>query len=271
METIEVDAGELEGWSIGAGEPVLMIHGSLVADALRCLERQPVLAESYRLVGYHRRGFSGSADHCGPFTIAEQAADAAAVLRHFGIDLAHVVGHSYGGAIALQLALDCPGVVGSLAVLEPGISVGPAAAEFADQVAPVAAAWRYGDKRGAAGGFLELVGGPAWREAIDATVGGQWFDQVVADIDVLFAVELVAARGWRFGVEEAGCLNAPFFAVCGDASIEFFQEGFRWLQHQVEGLQTLRVADATHLLQMQQPAAIAAGLASFLSRQRLHG
>ena len=27
METIEVEAGELEGWSVGSGEPVLMIHG----------------------------------------------------------------------------------------------------------------------------------------------------------------------------------------------------------------------------------------------------
>jgi pimeloyl-ACP methyl ester carboxylesterase len=32
-----------------------------------------------------------------------------------------VVGHSYGGAIALQLALDAPGAVHSLALLEPCI------------------------------------------------------------------------------------------------------------------------------------------------------
>ena len=44
----------------GEGEPVLLIHGSHVADSFLPLTREVVLADRYRLIRYHRRGFAGS-------------------------------------------------------------------------------------------------------------------------------------------------------------------------------------------------------------------
>ena len=42
-------------------------------------------------------------------------------MKHLGLERAHVVGHSYGGAIAVQLALEAPSLVHSLVLLEPAI------------------------------------------------------------------------------------------------------------------------------------------------------
>jgi pimeloyl-ACP methyl ester carboxylesterase len=45
----------------GSGEePVVFIHGSITADANAPLLKQQILADSYRLVSYHRRGYAGS-------------------------------------------------------------------------------------------------------------------------------------------------------------------------------------------------------------------
>jgi pimeloyl-ACP methyl ester carboxylesterase len=99
-----VDGVALEYEVSGAGEPVVCVHGALIADTFRPLRGEPSLAR-YCLITYRRRGYGGSTGD-GPASIARQAADCAALLRHLGVERAHVVGHSYGGAIALQLALD---------------------------------------------------------------------------------------------------------------------------------------------------------------------
>src|SRR5262245_20555735 len=97
----------------GEGEPVLLIHGSHLADALLPLTRAAVLADRYRLVRYHRRGFAGSDAHTRPFSIAEQAQDALALLRVLDVHRAHVIGYSFGAVTALQLACEAPSAVHS--------------------------------------------------------------------------------------------------------------------------------------------------------------
>ena len=67
-----------------------------------------------------KRG-AGSSRTPVPFTIADHAADAKALLTALGVARAHVVGHSVGAMVALQLALDAPELVQSLVIMEPPI------------------------------------------------------------------------------------------------------------------------------------------------------
>ncbi|MGH7605776.1 MAG: alpha/beta fold hydrolase [Gemmatimonadales bacterium] len=107
----------------------------MIADTFRPLLREPSLAGRYRLILYHRRGYAGSSRASGPVSVARQAADCRALLRHLSVERAHVVGHSYGGAVALQLALDAPGVACSLALLEPALMVGVSAQGYRESLA----------------------------------------------------------------------------------------------------------------------------------------
>src|SRR5215204_696492 len=75
-DRVPVAGGDLEYDMRGTGEPVLFIHGAILADAFAPLLTQPALADDYRLIAYHRRGFAGSCRHLGPCTIAQQTADA---------------------------------------------------------------------------------------------------------------------------------------------------------------------------------------------------
>jgi pimeloyl-ACP methyl ester carboxylesterase len=92
----------------GTGEPVVFIHGAFIADTFGLLLAEPSLAGRFRLILYYRFGYAGSSRASGIVSVARQAADCRALLHQVGVERAHVVGHSYGGAVALQLALVTP-------------------------------------------------------------------------------------------------------------------------------------------------------------------
>ena len=152
----------------GSGEPVVLIHGSFIADGLRPLLTEPSLTERYQLFLYHRRGFASSTHLDAPTSMSQQAADCRAFLKHMGIQRAHFVGHSYSGNIALQLALDAPDVVHSIALLEPALFAVPSASQLMDSFAPAFQMYEAGDKTGAIDGCLRVVFGPGYRDMLDA-------------------------------------------------------------------------------------------------------
>jgi pimeloyl-ACP methyl ester carboxylesterase len=92
---------------LGAGEPVLLIHG-LGYDRRGWGPLPALLAADFRVVLFDNRGVGESDVPAGPYTTAQLAADAVAVLDAAGVERAHVVGTSLGGMIAQELALSSP-------------------------------------------------------------------------------------------------------------------------------------------------------------------
>jgi pimeloyl-ACP methyl ester carboxylesterase len=272
-DRVPVDGGELEYAVRGTGEPVLLIHGSILADAFAPLLAQPPLAHRYRLIHYHRRGFAGSCRHAGPCSIAEQAADARALLDHLGVERVHVVGHSTGGTIALQFALDAPERVASLALLEPAGIVAPSREAFAQEVLAFSdERYARGDKSGAVELFLQGVCGPQMREVADQSLPPGAYDQAAADADTFFLFEGPALGEWRFGPAEAARITQPVLLMLGadtDAVTPMFGEMnaalAQWLPH----AESVALPGATHALQMMNPAGTAAALTAFFARHPL--
>jgi pimeloyl-ACP methyl ester carboxylesterase len=172
MNRAQMGGRDLEYEVRGAGEPVVLVHGSHIADAFAPLLGEPVLTARYQLIRYHRRGFAGSTHPDGPLSIMQQAADCHALMRHLGVPRAHIVGHSYGGAIALQLALDAPEAVHSLALLEPALLMVPSVPQLMDAMGPVFQLYEAGNKAGAVDGFLQAVVGPEHRRVLDRVLPG---------------------------------------------------------------------------------------------------
>jgi pimeloyl-ACP methyl ester carboxylesterase len=255
----------------GSGDPVLLIPASLLADGFSPLVSEPSLADHHRLIRYHRRGMGGSTRTDGPVTVADQAKEAAGLLAQLGVERAHIVGHSYGGLIGLQLALDNPQLVGSLALLEPNLLAVPGSAAFNDEVRPAFAAYRAGEKEKAVAHFLSVVAGLPWsscRQLIEEAVPGG-VTQAMADAETFFAVEVPALRHWAFGAEDAATLTSPVLSALGSASHWFFREGRQLLRQWFPHLEELDVEDAGHLLQLQNHKDLASGLASFFARHPL--
>ena len=128
MQRMRVDGVDLEYTIRGTGEPVVLIHAGVLAEWFAPLLAEPVLAGSYQLISYHRPGYAGSARVTGPLSIAAQAALCRGLMRELGIDRAHLVGHSSSAAMALQLALDAPDTVQSIASLEIALLAVPSGA-----------------------------------------------------------------------------------------------------------------------------------------------
>ncbi len=274
FDIARLDGANLEYRVQGDGEPVLLIHGAIVSDAFGPMMAEPALADGYRLIQYHRRGFDGSSRATSPFSIAGQATDARALLDYLGIERAHVVGHSYGGAIALQLTLDAPKRVHSLALLEPALLNVPSAGPFAEGLGPIIGRYQDGDAAGAMEGFLEAVAGPGLGPVIDDRIGSDWHQRAVADIDTFFSVEFPALGEWSFTREQAGSIHQPVLSVLGAQSAAVTPmtgEVHALLQEWLPQTEPVILPDATHALQMMNPRGMAQALSGFMGRHQLHG
>jgi len=91
----------------GSGEPLLLIMGLGYSHEMWHRTR-PVVSAHYRTILFDNRGVGKSDVPQGAYSIAQMAADAAAVLDTAGITKAHVFGMPMGGMIAQEFALNYP-------------------------------------------------------------------------------------------------------------------------------------------------------------------
>jgi pimeloyl-ACP methyl ester carboxylesterase len=133
---VETAAGPINVVEAGApeGRVVLLVHGAAANSLeLRSALEGPLVAAGFRVAAMDRPGFAGSPaggdDLFKDGRLAGHARAVAALIEAEGYDRPIVVGHSYGGAIALRLALDRPELAGGYVLLGPAThgDVGPAA------------------------------------------------------------------------------------------------------------------------------------------------
>jgi pimeloyl-ACP methyl ester carboxylesterase len=271
MQRVNLNGVELEYDVQGVGEPLLLIHGSILADAFFPLLTEPRIADHYRVISYHRRGFAGSSRASVPFTIAQQTADGRALLQHLGIPRAHVAGHSYGAAIAIQWALDAPTSLLSLVLLEtPLVASVPSGPSFWEGVASIRQQlYDAGDKAGAIDAFATAVVGADYRQIIAKFLPPGALELAVTDLDTYFQVEVPALQQWCVTAEEATRIHQPVLAVVGAETAPMFRESHALIRQWMPQAEELVVPHATHALQYMNPSAVAEGLAHFLARHTL--
>ncbi len=123
----------------GEGEAILLIHGSF-ATARWWEPVMALLPAGYRAIAPDLRGCGQSqpADSPEAYAVPAQAADLWALADALALEGLLLVGHSYGAAIALQMALDRPGPVRSLTLLDPpsasGVETPVEALEYLDRM-----------------------------------------------------------------------------------------------------------------------------------------
>jgi pimeloyl-ACP methyl ester carboxylesterase len=190
-------------------------------------------------------------------------------LALLGVQRAHVVGHSFGGNIALQLALDSPAVVGALALIEPGLMIGVSSGPYREALARGGQRFREVDAAVIVDEFLQARS-PGYRARLDRLVPGA-FAQTVADAPTWFETELPAQLAWHFDAAEAQQITHPALSVLGGESARLwdrFGEVHQWLLAWLPHAEGFVLPGATHLPQIERPRSIAEGLAAFFAPTR---
>jgi pimeloyl-ACP methyl ester carboxylesterase len=268
MRRAIIDGVGLEYDQRGSGDPVVLIHWGLCAAWAEPLMVEPSLTDQHRLLSYHRAGFAGS-DPCErPPSLADHAAHCGLLMRHLDIERAHVVGHSSSADIALQLALDFPDAVQTLALLEPARPVPPTddQAQFVREfVAPALERYRAGDRAGAVDVFANGVFGTDYRGRLEQGLPGA-FEQALADADAFFAQELPALQKWSFTDEDAHRITVPTLAVLGQETAPTFPGRLELLVSWLPEADLFELPDATHMLHVENPRGMADALASFYAK-----
>jgi pimeloyl-ACP methyl ester carboxylesterase len=110
----------VETWGPTSGAPLLLIHGAFSHIGTWEPTIVPMLKNEFLLAAYDRPGMGFTKERpAGSDTLTKQAAVAAGVIEQLGLKTPVVVAHSWGGAVALRLALDRPDLIGGLVLIAP--------------------------------------------------------------------------------------------------------------------------------------------------------
>jgi len=107
MTQVQLNGVQLNYEVVGQGEPLFLI-GGCTANCREWQRMRDELAKRFSVYMPENRGAGLTTDWGPEFTIADMADDIALLMRYLGIEQANLVGHSMGGAIALQLCINYP-------------------------------------------------------------------------------------------------------------------------------------------------------------------
>jgi 3-oxoadipate enol-lactonase len=235
----------------GSGPPVVLLHAG-VADRRMWAAIVPVLAERYRVLAPDLPGYGDAPLSPGPFS---NASEVLAFLDDQDIGHASLVGASFGGRVALEVATEAPDRVDRLVLLCPGLrGVAPTAASEAFE-AEEERLLEAGDVAGAVRLNVDTWLGP------EADDGAR--DLLTHMQRRAFDVQL-AADEWPDPPDleptdvDLGGIAAPTTVVLGALDVDWLLAAARQVAAGVPGATLVELDWAGHLPALERPAETAA-------------
>lgn len=244
----------------GAGEPVVLIHGFSL-DQRMWQPQVEAFAQHYRVISYDMRGFGQSAVPAGDAYRHED--DLAALLDYLGIERAHLIGLSLGGAVALDFALTYPGRARSLLLADAVLRGFPWYEEYSKSIGAI---WGAGARGDLATAKALWRAHPFFAPACANTQAAPLLLQIISDYS-----------GWHFvnkdpivhfqpqAAARLGELALPVLIVVGELDVPDFRDISRRLTAEVRGAREIVVPEVGHIVNLEAPAQFNALALEFLA------
>jgi 3-oxoadipate enol-lactonase len=257
----DVNGGNLYYEIAGSGSPVVLIPG-FTLDTRMWDSQMAAFSRKHRVIRYDLRGAGKSPPPTGPYA---QYEDLAALLGHLGVDKAHIVGLSLGGAIAIDFALASPGATLSLIPVDAS-SVGgyPWPAELSAWFADITAAAERGDLAAAKEAWLATdwfaparTRPEAWAQLLEIAAGySGWHLQNKNPVQRLTP----PAMG------RLDAITAPTLVVVGELDLPFYNLPLaEALATQIQGARKVVLSGVGHMANMEDPARFNQAVLEFLA------
>ncbi len=245
--------------TVGAGEPLLLLHG-LGSRSEDWQMQVPVFAARYQVITADMRGHGRSDKPAGPYSVPMMAADVLALLDALGVDAAHVVGLSMGGMIAFQLAVDHPERVRSLVIVNSGPALVPRT--FSDRLRVfqrLALASLFGPAR--TGRFLS---GRLFPKPEQEPLRQQFITQWAKNDPQAYLASMRALVGWSV-LERIGRIDCPTLIVSGDRDYTPV-DAKRAYAALIPGARLVVIEDSGHATPIDQAGRFGACVLEFLAQ-----
>ncbi len=237
---VEADGFRIRYQECGSGEPLICLHG---AGGLRTSRAHDLLAQHYRVIAFEAPGFGQSPVNNRSATIQDLASTMASAIANLGIERYNLMGTSFGGRLALWLAIQHQERVKSLVLISPAAI----RAESQDAGAPA----------------------PAQADLLVAHPERQP-PRPPADPAILAKQSALVQRlggPSRAAVEDAmTTLDVPVLVLFGTSDRVIPPEMGRVYREKLSRCNFILVYDAGHAMDIDRPEAVASVVGDFLER-----
>lgn len=235
---------------LGAGEPLLLIHGFTGTARGDLGDLIDTLAGPYRVIAPDLRGYGASRPPNRDFPpdfYERDAADVAAMLDQIGAGPVVVLGFSDGAEVALLLAAARPDLVRGVVAWGVSGVISPEELASVERWLPVSA---WGAER------------EAWKQEIIERHGAEQLEPMINGW--VSAARAIAARGGNICYQQVADIRCPVLLVNGDSEVGNTPRDVKRLAERIPDGRLLFVADCGHAIQKERPAELTRQIRRFL-------
>jgi proline iminopeptidase len=281
VATAQINGTELFYLVEGSGPPLIVLHGGLGFDHTYMRASLEPLEDVRTMIYVDQRG-NGRSERppLETITIPQLAADVDALRDHLGHERVGVLGHSYGGFVALEYATTYPDRVSHLVCEDtsPGVFE-PTEAELAERPDPswitpeIQAGFEYFGSLMASGetptdeGFRENLPtvAPVYLYRSDPSVLAGNLGDMIVNAEVAMHSMRVALPGWSVA-DKLDRVTAPTIVLCGRYDLMTTPECSKRLSTGIAGAELVWFENSGHFPSIEETDAFVSALRAFFAR-----